>query len=164
MRTYGSFACLILILPDGLNTIALSSWWYKIKLGLFDSSIRSFCEYQEDIQKPFYVLFLCSCWMMIKAARKMCGWKGCFFIKVIFGRLGKRKTCIIITQNIVTVKYREASSRENKKLTFLHLCSQMLPETITQQGKYSLKGSRDKMQWYMNGTLTLNKITTLLSR
>lgn len=38
-----------------------------------------------------------------------------FFIKVILGRLGKRKTCIIITQNVVTVKYREASIRENKK-------------------------------------------------
>lgn len=53
---------------------------------------------------------------MIKATRKKCVWKGCFIIKVVLGRLGKEKS-IIITQEVVTVKYREAYfNRESQKL------------------------------------------------
>lgn len=45
----------------------------------------------------------------------MCVWKGSFIIKLALGRLGKRRTYIIITQKVVTVKYRGASSSENQK-------------------------------------------------
>jgi hypothetical protein len=91
----------------------------------------------------------------------MCVWKGSFIIKLALGRLGKRRTYIIITQKVVTVKYRGASSSENQKknwLSYIYVARLLLPAAI--QVKQLRKGSKgEKKQWYMNETLTLNKIT-----